>query len=164
MTCCGSEFQRLGTRWVKKDILSFVLNVPAINFSQRQVVAILGLNMKRKNWSVFTTYSQHYIPQSSFSAFFFFPNALSPEITNTEGQKLVSSMTDAEQNFQLYTRQRSPGFDIMPLSLFLLLPHPPFSGDAQSISTSPDPSPIVPETPPLCSSDSRSCCSLPFHL
>lgn len=31
-------------------------------------------------------------------------------------------MINAEQNFQLNTRQRSPGFDIMPLSLFLSLP------------------------------------------
>lgn len=31
-------------------------------------------------------------------------------------------MINAEQNFQLSTRQRSPGFDIMPLSLFLSLP------------------------------------------
>lgn len=34
---------------MKKDILSFVLNVPAINFNERQIVAVLGLNMKRKN-------------------------------------------------------------------------------------------------------------------
>lgn len=118
MTCCGSKFQSLGTCWVKKDILSFVLNVPAINFSQQQVAAILGLNTKRKNWLGFSTYSQHWIPQSSFFAFFFFPNALFPEITNTGGKKLFSSMIDAEQNFQLNTRQWSPGFDIMPLPLF----------------------------------------------
>lgn len=31
-------------------------------------------------------------------------------------------MINAEQNFQLNTWQRSPGFDIMPLSLFLSLP------------------------------------------
>lgn len=45
-----------------------------------------------------------------------------PEICNTVGWKLVSSMINAEQNFQSNTRQRSPGFDIMPLSLFLSLP------------------------------------------
>lgn len=34
-------------------------------------------------------------------------------------------MINAEQNFQLNTRQRSPGFDIMPPSLFLSLPLSP---------------------------------------
>lgn len=34
---------------MKKVFLSLVLNVPAINFSERQAVAILALNMKRKN-------------------------------------------------------------------------------------------------------------------
>lgn len=52
----------------------------------------------------------------------FLLNAPFPEISNTAGWKLVSSMINAEQNFQLDTRQRSPGFDIMLLPLLLSLP------------------------------------------
>lgn len=64
------------------------------------------------------TQSIKYLSQVSLD-FFFFPNALFPEIANTGGWKLVSSAINVEQNFQLNARQRSPGFDIMLPFLFL---------------------------------------------